>query len=563
MKTTIKILMLAVVALVCVPSVLAVSDSALRDEFKLLNAERDKRAVLVDYLKKASVVEETADGTLKLSGDGDSHARAAVEEENRDRLRQFEIIARINGEPVAEVAKQFAMRMGVDVDAPEVRTLLRIHGSNTVGASLAPELVRQFLTSRGYQNISLQRDGVEATIRFSLPGERELGEVEIKAHGSSTAFGETSSSKSVGLAGGFCDIGMASRPIKEKEAINLAQLGIGDLRNPACEFPIALDGVAVVVNRNNPVSSLTVDQISKLFSGEIANWKELGGPDQPVFVYARDEQSGTWDTFKARVLKPFKRKLTTSNVDRFEDSEKLVRNVATHPNGIGFVGLAYVGASVKALRVQAGEQALPLEATRLTVKTQDYPLARLLYFYVPVNASPMALDFVKFTMSNDGQEVVDGTGLVGQGLSTKTDRENADSLKQQLLASEDVPYGYREAIRRADRRDTQANIRFSSGSDQPDINSLNNLERLAGLLASAGNENVSVVLIGFADNVGASENNLRISQRRAEAVADVLRAKGVRNIEVHGFGEAMPVADNASAAGRANNRRVEVWLVRG
>ncbi len=534
-----------------------------QQEFKEINERRTARKVLIDYLKQDGKAQETAAGTLKIAAGVDStSAQAAIEDENADRVRQFTIIASIKGMSKDEVASQFAQKMGVDTAAPDYEVLLKLHGSNTVGASLAPSLVQKFLIERGYRDISIEKQGVESFIRFSQPGKKSLGLVEIKAHGSSTAFSGSGELDELGLAGKFCDLGMASRPAKDKEVALLSKNGIGNIRSAASEYPIALDGVAVIINRENPVSNLTVEQVAGLFSGKIANWKELGGPDQPVHIYARDEHSGTWDTFKSKVLKPSKLSLAEKNVKRYEDSGKLVLNVAGDPAGIGFIGLAYVDTSVKAVPVQAGEGARALEATRLTVKSEDYPLSRLLYFYMPTDASAFTRDFVKFTMSEAGQKVVDQVGLVGQGRSTKRDFSNADKLKKDLLEMADLPADYRALIEMADRRDTQSNLRYRSGSDQLDINSLNNLDRLAKLLADPDYDDVQVVLIGFADNVGAARSNQRISERRAQKVADMLAGKGVQGIQVAGFGEALPVADNASESGRAKNRRVEIWLQR-
>lgn len=537
-------------------------NDSLKDEFAKLQEQRDQRTALVDYLKSTNQAQETAQGTLSLEAQAPAAAKAAVESENRDRLRMFQIISQIQGADVEKVAKEFAQRMGVDVNAKKKVVVLRIHGSNTVGASLAPALVRDFLKERGFTGITTDRKGVEAVISYSKPGDNTIYQVEIKAHGSSTAFGETDSNKEVGLLGKFCDVGMASRQIKDKERKALMEVGLGDMSTAATEFPIALDGVAVVMNRSNPIQALTVAQIAEIFAGKITNWKELGGADEPIKVFARDEQSGTWDTFESRVLKPFKLSLTESNVQRFEDSALLVRNVASTKGGIGFTGLAYVDSTVKGLAVQAGKEARPFQPTRLTVKTQDYPLARLLYFYLPVNADSFARDFVKFTMSNDGQAVVDKSGLVGQGLSSQVDRSNASELKKQLLTDNTVPQTYKMLIANADRADTQANIRFMQGSNEPDINSLNNLDRLASYLANPGHEKFGVVLIGFTDSVGNRSSNLRLSEQRADEVKGLLEAKGVRNITTAGFGEVMPVADNENEDGRSQNRRVEIWLIR-
>ena len=200
-----------------------------KEEFMKINEARGKRSALIDYLKEEGLLQESKTGTLVAKGKVSATAQIALEAENTDRLRQFALIAKIQGKTADQIAKAFAEKMGVNMSVQEVEVLLRVHGSNTVGASLAPELIRSFLKKQGYTNISTQKDGVEATISFNQPGKKTLGVIEIKAHGSSTAFNETSSSKKVGLLGGFCDLGMASRQVKTSEADLLKAKGLGNL----------------------------------------------------------------------------------------------------------------------------------------------------------------------------------------------------------------------------------------------------------------------------------------------------------------------------------------------
>ena len=532
------------------------------EEFHQLKERRQNRQSLISYFKSEGLVKETKSGSLLFNGPKESNAFLKIAEENADRHRMFAIIAGIQGSTSDSVAKQFAEQMGVDFSSPELEKVLSIHGSNTVGAHLAPALVRHFLESKGYQNIVTETNGVESTISFQRPTKSSLGVIEIKAHGSSTAFDITSSVNHVGIAGGYCDIGMSSRKIKTEELQKLAALKLGQMDTPACEYPIALDGVAVVLNASNPIQSLTIPEIAQVFAGEITNWQELGGPDLPIHIFARDQQSGTWDTFKSKVLKPYNLKLREENTLRFEDTGHLIQNVASQPGGIGFCGLAYIDSTVKALAVKETSDLTAFQPSRLTVKSQDYPLARLLYFYLPTSTNSITREFVKFTMSNEGQRVVDKVGLVGQGLVTETDRTAADQYKKQLLENPSIPTEYKALIQEADRRDTQANLRFRAGSMHPDIDSINNLNRVSNLLSQSGYEDAEVLLIGFADNVGAETANKTLSTQRAEIVANQLRARGIRTVLVEGFGEAMPIADNSSESGRARNRRVEIWLKR-
>ena len=126
------------------------------------------------------------------------------------------------------------------------------------------------------------------------PGARLSAAIEVLAEGSATAF--------TGLARGSCDIGMSSRAIKPEEAQDLVSRGLGDLRSPAGEHVVALDGLAVGVHPNNPVRSMDLAHLASTFKGEITDWSSLGAPSGPVHLFARDDASGTYDTFRHLVL---------------------------------------------------------------------------------------------------------------------------------------------------------------------------------------------------------------------------------------------------------------------
>jgi len=220
---------------------------------------------------------------------------------------------------------------------PEV--ILSMHGSNTIGAQLAGALAEAFLKRQGAQAVSTVAGARadEFRVLATMPGDPRPKAIEIQAHGSGTAFPD--------LAAGKCDIGMASRPIKPEEAASLAKLG--DMTSPACEHIVGLDGLAIIVNKSNPVSALTTGQVAGIFTGQIADWRDVGGAAGPIEVLARDDKSGTYDTFKALVLG--KGQLVAGAV-RLEDSRELSDRVASHPYAIGFIGLPYIR-SAKAVAV--------------------------------------------------------------------------------------------------------------------------------------------------------------------------------------------------------------------
>jgi phosphate transport system substrate-binding protein len=141
---------------------------------------------------------------------------------------------------------------------------------------------------------------------------------------------------------GKCDIGMASRRIKADEAQNGALAGLGDMFSPACENVLGLDGIAVLVDRSNPVNALTKQQISDVFSGRTSDWSQLSGNPGSIHLYRRDDKSGNFDTFKTLVLggSPI-----SDSAVKYEDSEKLsdavphLRTSCSHRRGSGMPAL--------------------------------------------------------------------------------------------------------------------------------------------------------------------------------------------------------------------------------
>ena len=184
----------------------------------------------------------------------------------------------------------------------------------------------------------------------------------------------------------------------------------------------------------------------------------------------------------------------------------------------------------------------------MTVSTEDYPLARRLYLYLPQGASVAAHDFVDFALSEDGQKVVESAGFV----------DLRPECEAQSSACPSCAADYRELVAGTCRLSTD--FRFERGSAQLDGRALGDLRRISALMGRAPYRSKSIVLLGFSDALGARADNLMLSQERASVVAIQLRARGLPVDIERGFGADMPVADNATEEGRMRNRRVEVWL---
>ncbi len=394
--------------------------------------------------------------------------------------------------------------------------LLRLSGSNTIGAQLAPALVDAWLANQGVTSIHRETTGTEE-MRISGTKDGQPVSVEIRAHGSSTAFTD--------LGAGSADLGMASRKIKAGEAAELQAKNLGDLTSNASERVLGLDGVAVVVNEANSTDSMTVQEVAAIFTGT--------GSKQ-MTLYARDDKSGTYDTFKDRVLGT---KALASGANRIEDSRKLVEAVAADRNAIGFVGLPYAsGAKVLAISERG---TAPLIPNVNTVRTESYALSRRLYLYMPANAKPEAREFARFALSAGGQEIVDKIGFVGQRPDLITDGPS----KIMNLPGDRL----------------SVDFRFRTGSSELDTKAVDDIKRVSAAMNSQYSGR-GLMLVGFADNTGTPSGNLQLSKNRAQAVSEQMKRQGITPVLVTGFGQELPVADNSNPDGRERNRRVEVWL---
>jgi len=416
------------------------------------------------------------------------------------------------------------------------KVILRLSGSNTIGSDLAPALAQAFLKEQGASDARIVgTTDEERTVEGTLPGDSAPSIIQIQAHGSATAF--------TALADGSCDIGMASRKIKPDEIDKLSSMG--DMTSSASEHILGLDGIAVIVNQANPVTTLTKDQLGKIFSGELASWQDVGGRSGSINVYARDDKSGTYDSFKSMVLNSSD---LVSSAKRFEDSSALSDAVANDPNGIGFIGLPYIR-SAKAVAVSdCNCGASAMLPNRFTVATEDYPLSRRLYLYTPENPeNKYTRRFVQFAISKAGQDIVAANSFVAQNV-----------VGQREVVSSDAPAEYKRLTNGAER--LSVDFRFKSGHADLDNKAIVDLDRVIGFVGDLHYSGDSVLLFGFADSTGGSQVNQKLSEDRAKTVEQQFQQRGLHPGIVRGFGSDLPVASNDTDEGREKNRRVEIWV---
>ena len=213
-----------------------------------------------------------------------------------------------------------------------------------------------------------------------------------------------------GLVNGTVDIANASRKIKPEEEEAALDNGIAPV-----EHVIARDAIAVVVHPSNPVSRLTLRQVSDLFSGRVTNWAEVGGEDRPVVLLSRESNSGTHVYFLEQVVRLGDREsdtLFSPETLLMPSSEGISAEVRQNPNSIGYDGLGYVTPDQKTVAVAqdpAGPFVLP---TVETVNDGTYPIARDLYMYTVGEPQGVIADYLAWIRSAEGQAIVGELGFV-------------------------------------------------------------------------------------------------------------------------------------------------------
>lgn len=208
--------------------------------------------------------------------------------------------------------------------------------------------------------------------------------VTIVIQGGGTAVGIKSASD------GTVDIGAASRELTSSDP---------DL----VKHPLVRDGIAIVTHPSNSVTSLTKEQVIRIYAGNITNWSHVGGPDRAIDVVAREEGSGTRAAFQDLVMG---RALIKANAILQPSNGAVKTAVASDPQAVGFVSLGYVDSSVKAVAING------VAATEENAKNGTYPIVRPLYFLTKAQPVGLVKDFIDFCTGPDGQTIVVQEGYI-------------------------------------------------------------------------------------------------------------------------------------------------------
>jgi phosphate transport system substrate-binding protein len=204
------------------------------------------------------------------------------------------------------------------------------------------------------------------------------------------------------LINGTTDICNASRPMKPSERDKLKQR----FGTRGVEIKVAQDGLALYVNETSPVQELTLEQIQGIYTGKIVNWKEVGGQDQRIIVYGRENNSGTYVYFKDNVLMGDD---FAATVQSMPGTAAVVNAVAKDKSGIGYGGSAY-GKGIRELRVKKDAGSTAYAPNASNIQQGVYPISRFLFMYVRNKPTGAIKEYVDWILSDEGQKVVNEVG---------------------------------------------------------------------------------------------------------------------------------------------------------
>lgn len=220
--------------------------------------------------------------------------------------------------------------------------------------------------------------------------------VQITVSGGGSGIGIAS------LIDGTTDICDNSRPWKQEEVDKAKTKGV----NPV-ETKVALDGVAVVVNPQNPINELTLEQLAAIFLGNIVNWKELGGADAQIVVLSRDSNSGTHVFFKEHVLQVKDKKAEYGKQVQFlPTSQAIADEVSRNPNALGYYGMGYLSLEQKEIAIKKDSGSPAVKPSAGTVKDGTYPIARPLFCTTNGQPSGLIAEYLNWILGPDGQRIV-------------------------------------------------------------------------------------------------------------------------------------------------------------
>lgn len=431
-------------------------------------------------------------------------------------------------------------------------------GGSAQGTALMPKMIQAYAASIGATvTRSVGADPKNLEFKLSDSAGQDIGLFVAARQGVPAGF--------AGLENKTVDTVWSARPISPAEQQRAEAVGLGNLRAPGNEHIYAQSALMMLVAPGNPAVSMSLDNIAKIYAGQIKDWAELGLPPGKINVYAPVQSAGPWGVFDELVLKP--RGLTgMPEIIRIDSATDWSDKVTQDPLGIGYTAIGLVrNAKVLNLESSCG---LITKPSAFLAKTEEYPLSSRYQLYsVGTPKGTLARELLSFAMSPRMQPVLKEANFLDQSPEGLDFQSQTTRIAYALnAAGPDFDLNLMRTLiselKPASRLTTT--LRFDTANFALDNKSLADVARLRALLESDEYRGKSVILAGFADGIGRFDSNLLLSQKRAATVLGALQRAGTRpiqaNVVTRAYSQLAPVACNDTPEGRTFNRRVEVWV---
>lgn len=441
---------------------------------------------------------------------------------------------------------------------------MRVSGSATMGEVLMPALIEAFALRNGLTANREAQPSDDGSGRFTYV----LTDKKTREPKARFSFHNTTTDEGFGdLLADESDIVMSLREVRTSELRRARELGLGDLTGRNRSRVLALDALVPIVSARNPLRAISTQQLARIFAGRLTNWNQLGGPDAPIILHLREPASGLTQTVQDKLMAPARLSLA-EGITYHSSNAALARALAADPIGIGIASYSEIG-NTRALAL-TGTCGFSLQATRRSIKTEDYPLTAPMFLYLPARRLPkLARDFLTFTRSDPAQIVIRRAGFVDQAPEEVAINDQGDRFANAITAAGTevpLPELKRMVADLAPMRRLTTSFRFRPGSTLLDAQSMSNVQQLVRAIEAGKYDTRTITFVGFSDGQGLATANRKIAARRARTVSDAVTAAAETadfeavTIRTAAYGEALPMACDDTAWGRQVNRRVEVWL---
>lgn len=262
-----------------------------------------------------------------------------------------------------------------------------------------------WMTGSSPETIQIQQKGSDTLLvlaqKWAEAYMKENKNVEIVVSGGGSGTGISA------LLNKQIDIADASRQIKQTELDTAAEAGVDPV-----EWKVAIDGISIIVNKENPINELSFDQLRRIYNGSVIDWSEVGVEDGVVVAYGRQSTSGTYVYFNEEVLDEDDYR---TDKQQLAGNAEIVEAVIQDKNGIGYVGVAYAEArkdELKIVSVRKTDSEPVYKPTAENIANGNYPISRYLYVYTDGAPKGGITDYLEFILSSEGQDIANEVGYI-------------------------------------------------------------------------------------------------------------------------------------------------------